>query len=106
VRVNISYSIELEDVPKEVDRILEECEGKLRDIHGILNQAIGQSPLQVIADLDKLRIKLAKLDLELGDSMHIMSGYVRAMASKPEMEHGQQPPANPHEEVANDDEEL
>ena len=106
MRVNISYSIELEDVPREVSRILGECEGKLRGIHGDLNRAIGQDPLKVIEELDKIRINLARLDLELGDSMQILSGYVQTMANKPEMEHGHQRPANQHEEVVSDDEEL
>jgi hypothetical protein len=102
VRVNISYSIELEDVPNEVSRILEECEGKLRAIHGDLNRAIGQDPLSVIEELDKLRINLARLDLELGDSMQILSGYVQAVANKPEME--QQAMAQRSEEEDSDEE--
>ena len=102
MRVNISYSIELEDVPREVSRILEECEGKLRGIHGDLNRAIGQDPLSVIEELDKLRINLARLDLELGDSMQILSGYVQAVANKPEME--QQAMAQRSEEEDSDEE--
>ena len=102
MRVNISYSIELEDVPKEVSRILEEGEGKLRGIHGDLNRAIGQDPLRVIEELDKLRINLARLDLELGDSMQILSGYVQTVANKPEME--QQAMAQRSEEEGSDEE--
>ena len=102
MRVNISYSIELEDVPNEVSRILEECEEKLRGIHGGLQRVIGQDPLSVIEELDKLRIGLARLDLKLGDSMQILSGYVQAVANKPEME--QQAMAQRSEEEDSDEE--
>ena len=94
MRVNITYSVELGDVPSEVARMLEECEQNFRQIHGQLDQTIGRQPLEVVAELDKIRISLARLDLKLGDSMDIMSGYIQAMAQKPnieqEMMHGNQ----------------
>ena len=86
MRVNITYSVELDDVPNEVARILEECEQSFRRIHGQLDQTIGKEPLEVIGELDKIRVSLARLDLKLGDSMDILSGYVQAIARKPEME--------------------
>ena len=86
MRVNITYSVDLEDIPDEVNRILGECERVFREIHGDLDRAIGRDPLAVIEELDKIRIGLAKLDLKLGDSMQILSGFVQTLASKPEME--------------------
>ncbi len=86
MRVNITYSVELGDVPDEVSRILEECEQNFRAIHGQLDQTIGRQPLEVIEELDNIRVALARLDLKLGDSMEILSGYVQAIAKKPEME--------------------
>ena len=86
MRVNITYSVDLDEVPNEVARILEECEQNFRKIHGQLDQTIGQQPLEVIEELDKIRISLAKVDLKLGDSMDILSGYVQAVAKKPDME--------------------
>ncbi len=86
MRVNITYSVELDDVPSEVARMLEECEQSFRRIHGQLDQTIGKEPLEVVAELDKIRVSLARLDLKLGDSMDILSGYIQAMAQKPKME--------------------
>ncbi len=106
MRVNISYSIELEDVPSEVSRILEECEISLRGIHGNLNRAIGQDPLGVIEELDKVRISLAKLDLKLGDSMQILSGYVQTIAVRPEMEQRAMMENDIVEEEKDNDEEV
>lgn len=106
MRVNISYSIELEDVPNEVSRILEECEVSVREIHGNLDRAIGQDPLGVIEELDKIRISLAKLDLKLGDSMQILSGYVQTIAVKPEMEQRAMMENDIVEEEKDNDEEV
>tara|TARA_Y100001973_G_scaffold73343_1_gene107052 strand:- start:287 stop:610 length:324 start_codon:yes stop_codon:yes gene_type:complete len=86
LRVNITYSVELDDVPDEVARILEECEQNFRRIHGQLDQTIGREPLELVAELDKIRVSLARLDLKLGDSMDILSGYIQTMAQKPKME--------------------
>ena len=88
MRVNITYSVELDDVPSEVSRILEECEQNFRSIHGELDHAIGRDPLTIIDKLNEIRINLAKLDLKLGDSMEILSGYVQTVSAKPEMEQG------------------
>tara|TARA_Y100001938_G_C7985382_1_gene376617 strand:- start:372 stop:650 length:279 start_codon:yes stop_codon:yes gene_type:complete len=73
-------------VPDEVARILEECEQNFRRIHGQLDQTIGREPLELVAELDKIRVSLARLDLKLGDSMDILSGYIQTMAQKPKME--------------------
>lgn len=86
MRVNITYSVDLEKVPSEVYRMLEECEQNFRSLHGQLDQTIGKEPLYVIERLDELRISLAKLDLKLGESMEILTGYVQAISKKPEME--------------------
>tara|TARA_R110000751_G_scaffold306314_1_gene424396 strand:- start:41 stop:385 length:345 start_codon:yes stop_codon:yes gene_type:complete len=86
LRVNITYSLELEDVPGEVNRILEECEQIFRSIHGQLDQTIGRDPLTIITELDETRKSLADLDMKLGDSMNILSGYLQAAAKKPGLE--------------------
>ena len=103
MRVNITYSVDLEEVPSEVYRILEECEQNFRSLHGQLDQTIGKEPLYVIEQLDKLRINLAKLDLKLGDSMEILTGYVHAVSSRPAAEQAAAQ-HTPGTEVVNDEE--
>jgi hypothetical protein len=83
LRVNITYSVDLNDVPNEVSRILEECEDVFRSIHGRLDQTIGREPLIMIKQLDEIRISLAKLDLKMGDSMEILTGYVQTVSARP-----------------------
>jgi len=86
VRVNITYSVELEEVPTEISRILEECAVSSRKFHGDLDRAIGRKPLEMLEDIDTLRVSLAKMDLKLADAMQILSGYAQTLAKKPEME--------------------
>lgn len=85
MRVNITYSVELEEVPAEVHRILEECESNFRSIHGDLDHTIGSAPLDSIEKLNEIRISLTKLDLKLSDAMQILTGYVQATSQIPEM---------------------
>jgi hypothetical protein len=93
MRVNISYSIELEDVPLEVERILTECDKKIREIHGNLSQTTGCDPLTMIKDLDRIRLQMAQADLRLDDCMQILNGYVQTLAQLPQLKHGTVPEA-------------
>ena len=100
MRVNISYSVELEDIPKEVERILIECDAKIRGIHGNLSQTIGCDPLTMIKELDAIRLKMAQTDLRLDDCMHILNGYVQTTAELPQLQHGGTlPTVEPPEEI-------
>jgi len=86
VRVNITYSVELEEVPAEISRILEECAMSSRKFHGDLDRSIGRPPLEMLDEIDSLRISLANMDLKLADAMQILSGYAQTLAQKPGME--------------------
>ena len=90
MRVNIAYSLELEEIPAEVRKLLTECEVKLRHIHGQLNQIIDEEPLAMIGEIDKIRISLATTDLRLDDCMQVLSGYVQTVAQIPHLENEQQ----------------
>jgi len=92
MRVNIAYSIDLEDVPKEVARLLEECQDTLTSISTCLDITADEEPLEMVEGLDKTRIQLAKLDMKLGDCMNILSGYVQTLARKPILEQAPPPP--------------
>jgi len=86
LRVNITYSVELEEVPNEIARILEECEQNMVLARSEIESALYRDPLDQLAALDNIRVSLAKIDLKLGDSMEILSGYLQAVAKKPEIE--------------------
>ena len=91
MRVNISYSLNLDEIPDEVERLLIECDQKIRKIHGDLVETIGRDPLIIIQELDTIRREMALADLRLDDCMQILNGYVQTVANLPLAEQGHQP---------------
>ena len=91
MRVRISYSVELEHVPQEVIRLLDESLNKIcmaRDMvetlmYEIENDAI--SPDRSKTTYKQIREELAKIDYELADSDSILQGYHSAV-KEPEQE--------------------
>lgn len=84
MRVRISYSVELEEVPREVVRLLDESVNKLcmiRDnVESLMyeiesHQIDGHRSKEVFKEL---RQELARIDYELADSDSILQGYHEA----------------------------
>lgn len=86
MRVRISYSVELEEVPQEVSRLLDQAcnqASELRDeldrlVYDIEQEAINTHRASKI--FEELRAILAKLDHQLADSAMILQGYYQATA--------------------------
>ena len=82
-RVNIQYSVELEDLQKEVNRLFANAIKEL----DVVSPIGGNPPLKLGTDgLDKLehiRLHLAKIDIMLGDVQKIIEGYVRFKTQPP-----------------------
>ena len=90
MRVRISYSVDLDDVPDECARMLEDSIQQLSDTQEEMerlidilsnNNGIGW---QVKERISKCRQKLAKLDSILADNDMILEGYYAA--TEPEEE--------------------
>jgi hypothetical protein len=73
-RVNIQYSVEIEDLEAEVNRLFKAA---MRNLD--FKSPMGQLSLgtEGIDQVDNLRRKLAKADIMLGDVQSIIQGYVR-----------------------------
>ena len=72
-RVNIQYSVELEDLEEEVNRLYSNALTQVASLpHASLN--LGTEGLEKV---DSFRQKLAKVDIMLGDIQNILEGYVR-----------------------------
>jgi len=76
MRVNISYAVHLDEVPRETEKLLGECEDTLRKLHGEMDALAGQDPLRMIESIHTIRAALGSLDMRLGDCSRILSGYV------------------------------
>lgn len=91
MRVRISYSVDLEDVPLEVARLLDGSLNKVCLIRDELETLIYDIEKDTIDAhragkiIQELRQDLAKLDHELADSDSILQGYFQA-TTEPEEE--------------------
>ena len=73
-RVNIQYSVEIEDLEAEVNRLFKAAMKSL-DFKSPMGQlSLGTEGMEQV---DNLRRKLAKADIMLGDVQNIIQGYVR-----------------------------
>ena len=90
-RVNIQYSIELDDIQSEVDRLYYKTMKELSSISS--GAAFDYVPLDLsgMEHIDKIRRKLAKIDIMLGDVNNIINGYVRFKTQPEEAEPEQSP---------------
>lgn len=82
-RVNIQYSVELEDLQDEVNRLFEQAMRELE--RGLL---VGGTPVvnlgtEGLDKIDSFRQNLAKVDIMLGDVQNIIEGYIRFKTKPP-----------------------
>ena len=84
MRVAISYSTEIENVPKEVERLLMFV--PRTDIHqtiATITELVSNNDcLNAIKNIDELRKQLGSLDYTLRDCSSILTGYVNAMTNQ------------------------
>ena len=80
MRVNVTYSVELEDVPQTTAKLIHETkEGSLRPLAKKLDEALillnKEDEKNAVRLLDEVRQELSRIDLRLADCVHILSGY-------------------------------
>tara|TARA_R100001509_G_scaffold42624_3_gene23041 strand:- start:338 stop:628 length:291 start_codon:yes stop_codon:yes gene_type:complete len=76
LKVNISYAVELDDVPKEIGNLLETCDFILRELQAGMDTASVENPSKFISEVEGMRQSLADLDLRMSDCIRIMAGYL------------------------------
>ena len=84
MRVNISYSVELDDVPKKVVEFLAEVNEKIHSLseaYESCSGAMGKKNYTVAMEqMAAARDVLASMDTQLDDCMHIVAGYSKTIA--------------------------
>lgn len=84
MRVRISYSVELEDVPEECSRMLQETASKVNEVYEEIESLVDQlNSGSAVAwrtkdYITRCRKKLAQVDAALGDNEMILEGYYQA----------------------------
>ena len=76
MRVNITYSVDLEDIPIEIDKLLQENRELLDKILEDLKSVSGKNPLEIIELINTSRESLAVFDMRLAECNNILSGFI------------------------------
>ena len=91
-RVNIQYSVELDDLQEEVNRLFGKAILELEKVCPVGGTPVVDMGTEGIDKIDTLRRKLAKDDIMLADVQTIISGYVRFKTKPPEPQQFEQSP--------------
>ena len=76
MKVNISYAVDLEDVPSEVGKLLENAGYSMAVIMNDIEEVGASNPTKAIESIARIRQGLSDLDLRLADCSNILGGYV------------------------------
>jgi hypothetical protein len=101
MKVKLSYSVNLEDIPKEIERLYGEACEKLLDMTSRLEEINTRDAAQLDRKIGEVREALFEVDSRLEEVLGISGGYVNAMAAK--MSHP--PPSDSEDESSIDDRE-
>ena len=75
-RINIQYSIDMEDLPNEALRLATGALSRLRNIPSELSGPSEVLSLETMEEIDNIRRELAAVDFALRDVHGIVSSYV------------------------------
>lgn len=93
MRVNISYSLDFDDIPREVAKFVREIAESQEEISRLCLQVSSElndeKIIAAVENIDKIRKVLMGMDTKLQDSTNILIGYQRTLLSPPEE---QEPP--------------
>lgn len=88
-RVNIQYSIDIEDLPNEVNRLLSVAQSELNNLSSMNISAEAEQPeisLQTVFNINEIRAKIASVDHALSDISNIMNGYINYLTAPQQQE--------------------
>ena len=88
-RVNIQYSVDMDELPEEVHRLLKKgettlkniCEEEMHELVSIKENEI--LSVQVLDAVDEMRKKLAATDYVLNDVANIINGFINYKVAPP-----------------------
>ena len=83
MKVKISYTVELDDVPRQVRMFLidKDVSTITREYDNLLKLIDDSSIDQALHEIDVFRRNLASIDQKLDDAQSILDGYMRARYS-------------------------
>ena len=82
-RVNLQYSVEIEELEHEVRRLFTNAYGKLDTVQTFCAEPPDPAlSLEAIKDIEDIRIRLSDIDHRLNDINTIVTGYLSYKASE------------------------
>ena len=86
MRVRISYSAHIDEVPEEIEQMFTYVSSKsrkiLRQIEQLESLLADEDIEATAAIVDRLRLSLSEVDLRLADMQHISAGYLNYKANE------------------------
>ena len=76
-RVNIQYSVEIDELQDEVNRLFGNAIMELDKVQPVGGAPVVKLGTDGLDKIDHIRQRLAKIDIMLGDIQNIVEGYVR-----------------------------
>ena len=88
-RVNIQYSVNIEELPSELDRLSKLIDSELKQLSSMAladgDEEVDIS-LQSIFNINEIRSKIASIDHSLLDVANIMNGYINYLTTPEKQE--------------------
>ncbi len=82
-RVNIQYSVELDDLQSEVNRLFSNAIMELDKVQPVGGAPVVKLGTDGLDKIESIRHNLAKVDIMLSDIQNIIEGYVRFKTQPP-----------------------
>lgn len=82
-RVNIQYSVEIDELQDEVNRLFGNAMIELKNTQPAGSALVAKLGTDGIDKIESIRHKLAKVDIMLNDIQNIVEGYVRFKTQPP-----------------------
>ena len=83
-RVNIQYSVEIDKLPDTVGVLYDNAMLRMKHLNEtMLNLNFGLD-LEMVDQIDAIRLELAQIDIQLADVDRIVKGYITLKTNTPE----------------------
>jgi hypothetical protein len=80
MKVKISYTTNLEDIPREISRLMGTMSEEIEKCNNYVCNLDTTNVEVCLSNLDDLRKTLSYVDLVAGDSVAVLSGYLKTKA--------------------------
>ena len=87
MKVNISYTVELENVPSEVYKLLTYCVHMCANVHADLSILEVENIVETITEMKEIREQISTMGLRIDDCINILAGYLDVKSSLEFQEH-------------------